>query len=133
MFLHFAYIGMCLLSIVISFYVKAKFENFIEKNTTIANEKSLEDYKNIVRLNMYGALAQIVLFVGAFISGIVYILNQGFAGVFSFFLLWFAASVMKQLGQVEEKVRTLTCATAELERQYTKISHTWKKKAFPDF
>lgn len=82
---------------------------------------------------MYGALAQIVLFVGAFGSCIAYILNQGFTGVFSLFLLGFAASVMKQLVQVEEKVRTLTCTTPELECQYTKISQTWKKKAFPDF
>jgi uncharacterized membrane protein YjjP (DUF1212 family) len=133
MFLHFAYIGMCLLSIVISFYVKAKVENFLEKNTAIANEKSLEDYKNLVRFNMYGALAQIVLLVGAFGSGIAYILNQGFTGIFSLFLLGFAVSVMKQVAQVEEKVRTLTCTTAELERQYTEISHIWKKKAFPDF
>lgn len=82
---------------------------------------------------MFGALAQIVLFLGAFVSGIAYILNQGFTKVFSLFLLGFAVSVMKQLGKVEEKVRTLTCATTELERQYTKIFHTWKKKAFPDF
>ncbi|MGJ5629461.1 hypothetical protein [Nostoc sp. CALU 1950] len=113
--------------------MKAKVENFLEKNTAIANEKSLEDYKNLVRFNMYGALAQIVLLIGAFGSGIAYILNQGSTGIFSLFLLGFAVSVMKQVSQVEEKVRTLTCTTAELERQYTEISHIWKKKAFPDF
>jgi hypothetical protein len=50
----------------ISFYMKAKLEKFLETNTAIANEKSLKEYKSVVRLNMYGSLAQIVLFVGAF-------------------------------------------------------------------
>lgn len=133
MFLRFAYIGLCLLSIVISFYVKVKLEAFLEKNTAITNDKSLEEYKNVVRFSMYGALAQIFLFICAFGSCIAYIFNQGFNGVFLFFILGFAASFMQQVGKLEEKARMLTCTNAELERQYKKISHVWRKKPLPDF
>ncbi|MBD2605794.1 hypothetical protein H6G81_15030 [Scytonema hofmannii FACHB-248] len=133
MFLRFAYIGLSLLSIAITFYVKAQLEKFLENNTAIANDKSLEEYKSIVRLNMYGALAQIIIFISAFGSCVAYIVTQGFTGVFSLFMLGFAVSFMKQISQLEEKARSLTCATTQLDRQYKNISHVWKKKALPDF
>jgi len=133
MFLRFAYIGFCLLSIGLSFYLKAKLEGFLQENTAIANEKSLEAYKNVVRLGMYMALTQIILIVGAFGSCIASIFYQGFSGIFSLFLLGFALSFAKPLGELEEKARNLTCATTELENQYKKISHVWQKQALPDF
>lgn len=133
MFLRFAYIGLCLLSIALTFYVKALLEKFLQKNTVITNEKSLEDYKNVVRIDMYIALTQIILLVGAFASCIASILHQGFSGAFSLFLLGFAVSFAKPVSELEEKARTLTCATTELESQYKKISHVWQKKALPDF
>ncbi|WP_414527719.1 hypothetical protein [Nodularia chucula] len=113
--------------------MKTQLEKFLQQNTAISDEKSLEDYKNVVRLNMYGALAQIIILVGAFGSCIISLINQGFAGVFSLFLLGFAFTFGKQVSTLEEKARTLTCANVELERQYTKISHVWQKKALPDF
>lgn len=133
MFVRFAYIGLCLFSIAISVYIKGKVERFLTKNTAIANEKSLEEYKDIVRLNMYGAIAQIIIIIGAFASCVAFIFAHGVRGVFSLFLLGFAAGFGKELSQLEEKVRSLTCATPELERKYQNISHTWKKKALPDF
>ncbi|BDA73734.1 hypothetical protein CAL7716_079000 [Calothrix sp. PCC 7716] len=133
MFLRFAYIGLSLLSIAISLYVKAKLEKFLEKNTSITNDKSLEEYKSVVRFSMYGALAQILIFVCAFASCVAYIFNQGFKGAFSLFLLGFAASFMEPVGKLEEKARMLTCANSELERQHKKISHAWKRKPLPDF
>ena len=133
MFVRFAYIGLCLLSIAISVYIKGKLEKFLAKNTAIANEKSLEEYKDIVRINMYGSIAQIVIIIGAFASCIAFIFAHGFRGAFSLFLLGFAAGFGKDLSPLEEKVRSLTCATPELERKYQKISHIWKKKALPDF
>lgn len=133
MFLHFTYIGLSLLSIVLSFYLKAKLEKFLQANTTIANEKSLEAYKNIVRIDMYIVLTQIFLLVSAFGSCVASIWYQGFKGVFSLFLLGFAVSFAKQVGELEEKSRTLTCANPALESQYKDISHVWQKKALPDF
>jgi hypothetical protein len=133
MFLYYAHIGLCLLSMAISFYVKSKLEKFLERNTAIATEKSLEEYKSVARLNMYGALAQIVLFVSAFGSFLANLFNQGFRGIFSLFLLGFAAGLMQPISELEEKARALTCTTTELEKQYKTISHTWKKKALPDF
>ena len=133
MFLRFAYIGLSLLSIALSFYLKAKLEGFLQENTAIANEKSLENYKNLVRLDMYIALTQIILLFCAFCSCIIYIFHQGFRGAFSLFLLGFALSFAKQVGDLEEKARSLNCANNELESQYKKISNVWQKKALPDF
>jgi hypothetical protein len=133
MFFRFVYIGLCLLSIAVSFYVKRKLNFFLERNTAIANDKSLEEYKKLVRINMYGALAQILLIFGALGSFIAHIINQGFREVFSLFLLGFAVSFINEIGKLEEQVRTLNCATTELESQYKKISHIWKKKALPNF
>ncbi|KAF3886558.1 MULTISPECIES: hypothetical protein [Nostocales] len=113
--------------------MKDKLEKFLAKNPAIANKQSLEEYKSIVRLNMYGALAQIVLLAGAFICCIGNILNLGFRGAFSLFLVGIATGFLKQIGEFEEKARTLSCATIELERQYQTISHVWKKKALPNF
>jgi hypothetical protein len=133
MFLRFAYIGLSLLSIGLSFYLKVKLENFLQENTAIANEQSLKDYKKVVRLDMYIVLTQIILLVGAFGSFIASILHQGFREAFSLFLLGFAVSFGKQVGKLEEKARTLACATTELESKYKKISYVWQKKALPDF
>lgn len=133
MFLRFAYIGLCLLSIALSFYLKAKLEEFLQENTAITNQKSLEAYKNVVRLDMYMVLTQIILLVSAFASCIASIWYQGFSGAFSLFLLGFAVSFAKQVGELEEKLRNLTCATNELESQYKQITHVWQKKAIPDF
>lgn len=133
MFLHFAYIGISLSSIALSFYLKTKLEEFLQKNKVIANQESLEDYKNVVRLDMYIVLTQLILLVGASGSCIASILQQGLKGVFSLFLLGFAVSFAKQVGELEEKARTLSCTNTELESQYTKISHIWQKKALPNF
>ncbi|AVH64999.1 hypothetical protein [Nostoc sp. 'Peltigera membranacea cyanobiont' N6] len=132
MFLRFAYIGLSLLSIALSFYLKSKLEGFLQENTAIANEKSLEAYKNLVRLDMYIVLTQIILLFGAFASFITYT-YQDFRGVFSLFILGFAVGFAKQIGELEEKARTLDCVNNELESQYKEISHTWQKKALPDF
>ncbi|MBD2438913.1 hypothetical protein [Nostoc sp. FACHB-110] len=133
MFLRFAYIGLTLLSIGLTFYLKTQLEAFLQANTAITNEKSLEEYKKIVRLDMYIVLTQIILLVGAFGSCIASIWVQGFKGAFSLFLLGFALSFTKQVGELEEKARTLNCGTTELESQYKNISHVWRKKALPDF
>ena len=35
--------------------------------------------------------------------------------------------------ELEKKTRALDCANSNLEERYKKISHTWLKKALPDF
>ncbi|HIK08549.1 MAG TPA: hypothetical protein IGS40_28420 [Trichormus sp. M33_DOE_039] len=133
MFLRFAYIGLCLLSIALSFYAKNQLERFLKTNTAITNEKSLEDYKNLARIAMYIVLTQILLLFCAFGSCVFSIFQQGFRGAFSLFLLGFAVSFAGQVGELEEKSRNLTCANEELENKYQQINHVWRKKALPDF
>ncbi|MCF4970398.1 hypothetical protein CV014_26465 [Nostoc sp. CMAA1605] len=133
MLFRFAYIGLCLLSIALSFYAKNQLERFLQTNTAITNETSLEDYKNLARIAMYIVLTQMLLLFCAFGSCVFSIFQQGFRGAFSLFLLGFAVAFAGQVGDLEEKSRNLTCANEELENQYKQITHTWRKKALPDF
>jgi len=88
-------------------------------------------------MEMYLAVAMIVLLVAGLVAGLVtgmiIILRHGMVG---FLVVRLVNVVVLGLGLfhkgAEDKARSLR-TTGSLEAEYRRISHTWNKKALPDF
>ncbi len=117
----------------VSLWSRAQITGFLEATPTIGSSTDLERFKELARLEMYLALAMIVLLVTGLVTGLVLILRHGVAGLF---LVLLANAVVLGLGLfhkgVEEKARHLRTAEG-LEPEYRRVCHTWNKKPLPDF
>jgi hypothetical protein len=82
---------------------------------------------------MYLTLAQIAIVCVALCITTVFIATKGVSGAISIPLLGVAIRFGKDVGKIEEKARSLTSTTPELDRRYKEISEVWRKKALPNF
>ena len=127
------YFGLFFASIVIIRRVENILSTFLLKNTTINNEKALNEYKSVVRRCMYISLALTIIRVSACCLSIVLFLYKGvFAGVSFIIFRLLLAEFGKEAIELEKKARRLYCTTS-LVQKYKQISHTWVHKAFPIF
>lgn len=134
MILIVAYLTLCGLSIAISVWGETELKNFLVKNSAIANDKSLNEYKTMVRLNMYLSLAQIVILGTALCVGLALISSKGAsAGFFVTLMLLGVYKLGKGISKLEKQAQTLPCTTNDLDRQHKKITEIWIKKPFPNF
>jgi sulfite exporter TauE/SafE len=107
---------------------------FLARHSTLSNRHALEDFKQVVRRNMYGALAYMVLGGIGLLLGIALTVTQGLSGL----ALVLGVNVpLLLLGlankQLETRARQLPCTSSELVRQVEQVGHTWVHKALPDF
>ncbi|MEM7715337.1 MAG: hypothetical protein AAF349_17460 [Cyanobacteria bacterium P01_A01_bin.68] len=128
------YFGFCTASLLISRRMETILSIFLDENTEISNETVLNKYKSTVRQCMHLTLAQIGIIIAGLCICIVFIWNKGLIASFSISIFIY---IIKGFGQetvkLEKKARALDCANSDLEEQYQRISHTWVKKALPDF
>ncbi|MDB9513133.1 hypothetical protein PN499_18225 [Kamptonema animale CS-326] len=129
------FIALCLASIVIPRRVEAELKKFLERNTTIADEKALNEYKSVVRECMHLTLAMMgVICTALFVFAIlVWLKGMLAAPLISFLGIAINFSNHKEIGKLEEKARSLTCANRNLQYNYQKISKIWVKNALPNF
>jgi hypothetical protein len=127
------FLALCFTSVIISRRMEARLKKFLGKNTEIADEKSLKEYKSVVRVCMHLTLAQLgIIGISLCVIGLLIWLN-GSSGALSVPLLGLALGFGKDVGKLEEKARSLTSANKDLDRRYKEISTIWSKKALPDF
>jgi hypothetical protein len=119
---------------VISVWAFIQLRRFLAATPTLADETSLQRYKDLVRVQMYVTLAVGGLLVGGIILSVLLILRYGCMG---FVLVtagnaWlFAAGLFIRSWEV--RARGLSAGSEELAREYRRVSETWVKKALPDF
>lgn len=132
-FLLILFVGLCLTLLVICSRVATRTRQFLERNKTIANEKSLDEYKSVVKTSMYLTLALIGIVCTALCISAVLIWLKGIPGALSLLLLGVALGFAKDVGKLEEQARSLPCADSDLERRYQDLSKSWVKQALPNF
>lgn len=124
-------LNLCLLAVL--FWARRALILFIKKYPSIDNPSALEAFKNMVRWNMYGALAFLACGAVTWIWGYFIIMQYkitGFLTALAISLLLLIMSLFMK--RIEERSRNLKCHP-QLEEEYKRISQTWLKKAFPDF
>jgi hypothetical protein len=129
-----AYCGLFLISTILFFFIEIQIRKFLIRNTSIANEKILQEYRSIVRLSMYLALVQIIAAFSTLFLGTVLVLitTLSFA-VFISCANGVVFSLCRERARLEKKARSLPSADRDLELKYRRISEIWRKKVLPTF
>jgi hypothetical protein len=124
---------MYVLAFGVSLWSLGQLKAFLAATPSIADGAGLERYKELARLQMYLALAMIVLMGVGLLAGIVVVVRHGLPGLG---LVLGVNAVVLGVGlhhkKVEGRVRGLPAAEA-LRDEYRRVSETWVKKPLPDF
>lgn len=111
-------------------------KKFLSLTSIIESRKSLEDFKNFVRWQMYQTLIQLCFQGGALLLSLYGIFSSrlSFGQVFLYLIL---NGVIIILGRIfkksEDEARSLMVDDENLKDEYKAICRTWIKKPLPDF
>jgi DMSO reductase anchor subunit len=127
------FVGLCVTSVAISYKAENYLRKFLSNNAKINNEKSIEEYKNLVRKSMHLTLAQILtLCLSLCIVFALFFIKFKY-GISSAFIFCVTSRFLGKIAKLEEEARSLNCENEYFKQAYQQISNTWKKKALPDF
>jgi len=122
-------IALFLLSLGGYFQVK----KFLSQHNTISNHRHLDNFKSLVRVNMYIALVYIALGIPGILMSIYLGFAYGLLGIVCVLALNVPHFLFgKYLKSLEEKARQLQCSS-EYSQEFRMIGETWFKKALPNF
>lgn len=128
------FLALCLVLVALMLWSRAELSAFLARHPAVQGSTALEEYKQLVRHQMYGALAYLVLGGAGLLLGVYLAVTGGIAmaGIV------IAVNVpMMFLGQstkrLENRVRALACPDPQLASQFEHIGETWMRKALPDF
>ncbi len=106
---------------------------FLATHTTIDGDAALAAFKQLVRGQMYGALAVIGLGVPIILGSTVLAFTAGLLGLaFVLVLCGIGLVLGKATKTLELQARTLPCSEA-FQAEYAHICETWQKKPLPRF
>ena len=98
------FLALCLTFVIISGQMEARLKKFLSRNTEIADEKSLKEYKSVVRVCMHLMLAQIgIICVSLCVIGLI-IWISGSSGALYVPFLGLTLGFGKNVGKLEEKL-----------------------------
>lgn len=108
-------------------------QKFLKLSPSISRASDLENFKRLVRHNMYGALVYICLSIPALLLSMFLTFSYGVIG----FGIVVGVSIPQFLfgrysKTFEVKSRNVPCAV-EYAAEHQRIGHSWGKKALPDF
>lgn len=110
-----------------------KVKSFTSQYSSIKCIGDLENFKNLVRVQMYQALLQITFLSAALVLGIYGILK----GELSLLVVLAMNVVILILGKsfkrIEDSTRSLPVDDERLQAEYRDICRTWLHKPFPNF
>ena len=122
---------LCLFSLSLFGYFQVK--RFLSTHNAIANPTHLDNFKTLVRMNMYGALAYMVLGVPALLLSIYFGWNYGILGIAGVTAINVLQLVFGQhLRKLEDKARHIQWSH-EFSGEFRTIGEAWFKKALPNF
>lgn len=134
MILESAFAAIYLAAAATSLWSRSRIQAFLVETRSIADQRCLARFKDLVRLQMYLALAMIVLLVSGLFAGLVLITRHGLAGLLGVLL---ANAVVLGLGlfhkQAESRLKALPAATEDLAGEHRRVCESWTGKPFPDF
>lgn len=110
--------------------------SFLSQDSSIRTYQSLQNFKIMVRKQMYQALLQLIILGTMTVIGIVGIFTGklNFNGTLLFLLLNVINIFAGKWGKgFEKKVRSLKVEDQNLLDEYKTVCRTWFRKPFPDF
>ena len=127
------FLMLSLLAVLVQMYGGTRIQQFLQQHTMI-NPSVLVDYKAMVREQMYLALLMIGLLVAIFFLGAYLTKSEPLwlIGLIGANLVIMAISGF-WLRPQELQVRSLPCATPELETAVQHINQCWIYHAWPNF
>jgi len=108
-------------------------KKFLSLHSLINSRQDLEDFKQMVRKQMYQALVQIGFLGVANIVGIYGLITRQVNLLLILVLDVIIIVLSKSFKKTEEQARTLRVSDVSLTGQYESICKTWVEKARPDF
>lgn len=118
----------------LALWSRAQLLRFLADTPEIADNLCLDRYKALVRVQMYLALAMIVLLVAGMVVAAFVIKRNGVLG---FAVAILANVLVLGLGlrhrTFEVKARTLHARSQDLAGEYRRVSDTWLNRPLPDF
>jgi hypothetical protein len=110
--------------------------SFLKSHPRIGSIGDLEEFKQMVRRQMYQAILQIVLLGGMTVVSVIGILTDriSFVQFLSVLILdgviWYAGKRGKKL---EKKAKRLPVEAPELAKEFGSVCRSWFSRPFPDF
>ena len=106
---------------------------FLRLHGAVTTAGDLDDFKRMVRVNMYVALVYIVLGIPSILLSMYLSFAYGIYGM----VIAIGATVPhfflgKHMKKLDERSRNLECSS-RLDSEYKRIGQVWRKKALPDF
>ena len=110
--------------------------SFLSQDSSIRTYQNLENFKNMVRKQMYQALLQLAILGTMTVIGIIGISTGklNFNGTLLFLLLNVINIFAGKWGKgFEKKAKSLKVEDPNLLDEYKLVCRTWGRKPFPDF
>lgn len=127
------FIGLCIATFVMGQYGGSQLQTFLDRNKAITDESALNEYKAMVRVNMYLALALIGMTVAVVVIIALVVSRIGINGLFLAGAYATAIGLNGKNGELEKRARSLECSNLDLEKRYQEVTRVWQKQAFPNF
>lgn len=111
-------------------------KGFLSRYSSISSSKSLEDFKQMVRRQMYQALLQIILLGAVFILGSYGIISRKLSSMELLLLIilyGFLVVIGRICSGIEKQARSLPVSNGTLASEYKAICQSWVKKTLPNF
>lgn len=122
-------------AVVASLFAGYSVWRFASSHATIADDRALDAFKRVARVNMYLALIQIVVLATGTLVGILVIVKFGIVKGLPAVLVanGIVLGLGKRFKKFEDRARSLPAGTEELAQEHARVSETWLHKALPDF
>jgi hypothetical protein len=122
---------LCLLGLALFGYFQVK--SFLRAHNAISSPAHLNNFKSLVRTNMYGALVYLVLGIPTVLMSVYFGFVYGFMGALAVIAVNTPQLLFsRHLRGLEERARRLSCSS-ELDHEFKLVSEAWFKKALPNF
>jgi len=111
-------------------------KGFLASHSAISSSQDLEEFKGMVRQQMYQALLQLGLLGLTVVLGLYGIVSGRLSGmeILLFIVINVAIIAAGKLGKgLEDKARTLSVSDENLNREYIDVCEAWVRKPLPDF
>ena len=129
----YAYVVLQIVLLMLSLAGFFQVRKFLAAHNSISNAGHLDNFKSLVRGNMYVALAYIALGIPGILMSIYIGFVYGLMGIVLVLVINIPHFLFgKHLKSLEEKARQLQCS-AEYSQEFRMVGETWFKKALPNF
>ena len=131
MLIIFATINIILM--VLMLYARSALRLFLAKHQAISSVEAMADFKQVARMNMYGALIYLVLGFVMLVMAVFITIKMGLLGLL-IGLCFSIPSLLVSLKvkSLEDRSKNLPCDPT-LKEEFEHVKEVWFKKALPDF